>query len=221
MNELPSHVSSALGLVKRNGGVFKSTKQSAFLRKMFASNSEFEPRFAGIDDAGHTFTFTDYVRWADYGSNSLRPYGWIFEYDEYGITRQWKLAWQGNMRDGTAINPNRTKLVFERAADADVSHLVFEAEEEKAVEPGEYIAPIGTRVETDLTVTSLFETEGYYGTTTIVGFEDEAGNSLVWFASGFPNVERGSKYHLRGTVKAHKEYRGRNQTVLTRCKVAA
>lgn len=64
----------------------------------------------------------------------------------------------------------------------------------------------------------------------IYRFVDKQGNVFVWQttsvlvwwdeeANEYRSIEPGMTCVLRGTVKAHKDYRGENQTVLTRCKV--
>jgi hypothetical protein len=59
--------------------------------------------------------------------------------------------------------------------------------------------------------------EGYYGTTYIYTFEDEAGNVFVWFtANNWFNV--GSIYTGKATIKDHDVYRDVNQTIITRAK---
>lgn len=50
--------------------------------------------------------------------------------------------------------------------------------------------------------------------------EENTGNNLVWFASNNPEFNNGDRYKLKGTVKTHNVRDGKNQTVLTRCKVA-
>lgn len=62
--------------------------------------------------------------------------------------------------------------------------------------------------------------EGYYGSTTLIKFEDEAGNVATWFASGIQDVQRDERYAVKGTVKAleDSEKYGK-QTILTRCKL--
>lgn len=62
-------------------------------------------------------------------------------------------------------------------------------------------------------------------------FADKEGNAFVWFTSTCCFVDEdaeatrfatvGSEVCLRGTVKAHKEYKGIKQTVLTRCRVSS
>lgn len=64
-----------------------------------------------------------------------------------------------------------------------------------------------------------FESE--YGYTTILSFRTSLGHSVVWMTSS-TEVERkdvGKKYTVSGTVKAHRDYKGTAQTLLTRCAV--
>ena len=58
---------------------------------------------------------------------------------------------------------------------------------------------------------------GFGGTVYLYSFKDEDGNEMVWKAS--KGVRAESVSTLTGTVKEHKEYKGKAQTVLTRCKV--
>lgn len=60
--------------------------------------------------------------------------------------------------------------------------------------------------------------EGYYGVTFLVLMNDEDGNSLVWRTSN-PVVDAGETVLCDFTVKAHDDYKGRPQTVVTRLKV--
>lgn len=65
-------------------------------------------------------------------------------------------------------------------------------------------------------VTGIRTTEGYYGTVFIYSFLSDE-NVLVWFSSSSKDIEEGDEIILTGTVKAHKEYNGIKQTVLSRC----
>ena len=70
-----------------------------------------------------------------------------------------------------------------------------------------------------------------YGTDTvyIYRFADDEGNLFVWKTTAYLErvdedgfsvlIGRGTRLTLRGTVKAHDDYRGTKQTVLNRCKV--
>lgn len=67
-------------------------------------------------------------------------------------------------------------------------------------------------------VTRHYPCHSDYGVTHIYTFEDSAGNQLVWFSSN-EVCQTGETVELTGTVKAHNEFRGTKQTVITRCKV--
>jgi hypothetical protein len=89
-----------------------------------------------------------------------------------------------------------------------------------------HVGTVGEKIELDLKLVDTRATEGYYGPTTWHKFEDAAGNSLAWFASNpeFIKTDDGSKrtmnvgetLRLKGTVKKHRDFQGRNQTTLTR-----
>ena len=68
------------------------------------------------------------------------------------------------------------------------------------------------------TVQRVRYTEGMYGTTSIITLKDGEGRTLIWFASGYHEPETGEQWTLDGTVKAHNEFKGTLQTVLTRVK---
>ena len=53
---------------------------------------------------------------------------------------------------------------------------------------------------------------------TLVTMRDDQGNILKWFASG-QGLSRGFKGVIQGFVKAHNVYKGKNETLLSRCKV--
>lgn len=52
-------------------------------------------------------------------------------------------------------------------------------------------------------------------------FEDSDGNAAVWFTGSGLGVEVGTVVTVDATVKEHREYRGQQQTVLSRVKVQA
>jgi hypothetical protein len=82
-----------------------------------------------------------------------------------------------------------------------------------------HVGTVGERKDfNDLTVIMAVEREGDYGITTILKFEDSDGNILTWFASGGKSYEKGGKVNLKATVKAHDEFKGVKQTVITRAK---
>lgn len=60
-----------------------------------------------------------------------------------------------------------------------------------------------------------------YGYTTVLKFRTTDGACLVWKASSttLARGDVGKTYTLAGTVKAHEEYKGAKQTILSRCSV--
>lgn len=69
-----------------------------------------------------------------------------------------------------------------------------------------------------LTRRGSFDTQ--FGTTMVYTFEDADGHQLIWKTSNWLEQEVGDSLTIKGTVKAHSEYKGIKQTELTRCKVA-
>ena len=58
----------------------------------------------------------------------------------------------------------------------------------------------------------------YPQTSFIYLFSDESGNTYKWTTSTYYGWGDGDSITLKGTIKAHEEYKGEKQTVLTRCK---
>ena len=117
--------------------------------------------------------------------------------------------------------------------DKMVAKKIAEEERAKANAEVEYYGAVGDKFELTLTFDKSFSFEGAYGFTYIHLFHDDEGHQFKWSSSrgtyqcwcktngrdGFLEYEVGKKYILRGTIKAHKEYRNVKQTVITRCKV--
>jgi len=84
----------------------------------------------------------------------------------------------------------------------------------------QHVGKVGDKLECDVTCDRVHATEGMYGTTGIHNMTDEDGNVLVWFASGSTTwLTEGSKFRIKGTIKGHNDYKGQNQTALTRVKI--
>lgn len=86
-----------------------------------------------------------------------------------------------------------------------------------------HIGSVGDKLNMELTLerTSWYETHFGYRSQTVwvYTFADAQGNQLVWKTQNCLEVNEGSKVEVAGTVKEHSEYKGKPQTVLTRCKV--
>ena len=79
----------------------------------------------------------------------------------------------------------------------------------------------------DIELTLVFRTafDGFYGRTFLLKFEDQSGNVIVWKTSS-PILASDGTAHRKGdritvdfTVKAHDDYKGTPQTVVTRLNV--
>lgn len=112
------------------------------------------------------------------------------------------------------------------------------AEEKRAIENAkvEYYGAVGDKFELTLTFDKTFGFEGAYGFTYIHLFHDDENHCFKWSSSNgtykveydktadfggveYCEFEVGHKYIMKGTVKAHNEYKNVKQTVITRCKV--
>ena len=96
---------------------------------------------------------------------------------------------------------------------------------EKAI--SQYVGTEGEKIQINVVYefTASFEVRDPFGrpeTRYIHSFKDEAGDKLVWKTGTYPawvfDLEKGDKIEIKGTVKAHSEYREEKQTSLIRCK---
>lgn len=88
----------------------------------------------------------------------------------------------------------------------------------------EYVGSVGDRLTIEVTVENLFQFERpcfnaswLKETVNIVTMRDAAGNALV--SKGKFWAEKGEAFTIKGTVKAHGEYKGEKQTTLQRVTV--
>ena len=117
-----------------------------------------------------------------------------------------------------------------------VEKKIAEEERAKANAEVEYYGAVGDKFELTLTFDKSFCFEGAYGFTYIHLFHDDEGHQFKWSSSNgtykveydktadfggieYCEFEIGHQYFMKGTVKAHNEYKGVKQTVITRCKV--
>lgn len=93
--------------------------------------------------------------------------------------------------------------------------------EQKQEASSQFVGKIGERITVDVSSVKCATSwdnsySGYPTTTYIWKILDTAGNVFTWKTSTWLNTEKPPKA-LKGTVKEHREYRGINQTELTRC----
>ena len=60
---------------------------------------------------------------------------------------------------------------------------------------------------------------GRFGPTTLLKFETPEGYTVTWFASNGADIDEGDTCTLRGRVKRLSEYKGRKETLLSRCRI--
>lgn len=97
----------------------------------------------------------------------------------------------------------------------------------------EYYGNVGDKFELSLTFDKSFGFETQFGYNYIHLFRDDENHVFKWSTSNgtylayhktngrsdYLDFESGKKYTIKGTIKAHEEYKGMKQTVITRCKV--
>ena len=90
----------------------------------------------------------------------------------------------------------------------------------KKIVERKHVGDVGKRQDfANVTVKALKFFEGTYGVKTLVRFEDENSNILVWWASREQDIEEGDVCNIKGTVTKHSEYKGCPQTELKRVKI--
>jgi hypothetical protein len=132
--------------------------------------------------------------------------------------------------------------------DKMVAKKIAEEEHAKANAEVTYFGNVGDKFEKEMTFEKMFGFETQFGYQYILLFRDSDNHLFKWstsngsykiniksikgkelngekitdacvFNGAFKDYEVGHKYFIKGTVKAHEEYRGVKQTVITRCKV--
>lgn len=86
----------------------------------------------------------------------------------------------------------------------------------------QYVGKEGDKIQVNVNILRVLYIENGYGyrpaSTAIIKMQDERGNLYTWFTQ-VGDMEQEQKYTIKGTVKRHQEYKGVQETVLTRCKV--
>ena len=85
--------------------------------------------------------------------------------------------------------------------------------------PSKWQGEVGDRITRYLTVVKATELpDGYYGPSIFFLMEDEDGNEYTWTTAA-RKLEVGESYKVVGTIKSLNKYKGKEQSVLTRCRV--
>lgn len=120
----------------------------------------------------------------------------------------------GEKRDGS----------WEFIRNDEIEMLIREANRNNSNEPeSQHVGNVGEKIEITATFTAehSFETHFNYHTITnyIYTFTDESGNVFIWKTTAIIWEKTGTKIKLKGTIKAHGEFRNIKQTELMRCKI--
>ena len=95
---------------------------------------------------------------------------------------------------------------------------IIEMKAKKAV--SNYVGTVGEKITTDVEVTGSKHVSGFYGSSLLINMIDGLGNTFTTFYSGYKfEPEVGDKFTIKGTIKAHKKFKGWKSTMLTRVKV--
>ena len=124
----------------------------------------------------------------------------------------------------TGITP--IQLKWEDVAFADEDQLRPESQIKEHIDslmydpsPSKWQGEVGDRIDRTLTVIKVTPLEdGYYGPSTFFLFRDEYENEYCW-TTGSKSLDLNATYEVRGTIKALQKYKGKEQTVLTRCRI--
>lgn len=121
--------------------------------------------------------------------------------------------------------PKLSCLAFLPASFEKSKEIAKKREEWQKVLDGyadEYAGEVSDKLKNvSVTFANCRKFEGYYGTTYFVEFVDEARHLLIWKTSKGDAAEFsvGDKFVLSATIKAHDEYKGLKQTMITRAKL--
>ena len=143
---------SLKGLVNKNNGVWKSTKQRWFVTNKLIYPDDMRTNrgkckdWYGVDfdpDDGEKFVTVDAVAVWAHGARGQVPVRYGFVIDDFGVKKYYKIGNKGNLRDGAQPDPKKTKLEWERPENVDVEHLMPDPEEEKARKKKEFLGKVG------------------------------------------------------------------------------
>lgn len=170
----------------------------------------------------------DAVCWKCLGAGKVKG-KWIERTPEYQAKLDAKRQAKYEAQRAAAA-AEQAKFIAEREAREAAERAEREAEEarikaEKAI--SQYVGEVGEKVEVkgSYVRSGSWEQKAYagYGMTTMYchTFKDADGNVFIWKTQKGIAFEYGENVNIKGTVKAHSEYKDEKQTELTRCKVTA
>lgn len=111
-------------------------------------------------------------------------------------------------------------LAYQKQLEYEIS------QKEKVNKMSNYVGNIGERIDIEVYLVRRFAFESFYGVQQLYIFKDEKNNLYKWKTSKYIVDSKGqsiemneNKIFMKGTIKAHEEYKGVKQTELTRCRI--
>ncbi len=145
----------------------------------------------------------------------------LAQMDQAKLDARRQAKWEAEQAEREEREAARLEQEAKEKAEREAEEARIKAE--KAI--SQHVGQIGEKLEIRCTYqhTGSWEQKSFSGFGTdlmhIHVFKDADGNVLTWKTQTGINLEEGESVVLKGTVKAHTEYKEEKQTVLTRCKV--
>lgn len=204
--------------LKWNNGFFKSAKQRDFY---LSRNFDTKSQIIALD-AGQFYVSVDaHVRWVDYGRRSFRRVEWVFVFDKFGIVKQIKPKFNYTDDGMSSWFSGEIEVVWER--DASIEAPVFE---EVAPKTSNHVGVVGQRFNFRVKVAKVrsFGVDFYGNPKFQTVLETASGDQIVYWnllkykdaLGASMNAVEGDMVEFSASVKEHSEYRGKNQTIISR-----
>lgn len=155
---------------------------------------------------GNTYAYKEWFK--EQGARYTKHWGWSFS-SEMEVPTDLPEGVEAIKLEWDAVG-NGDELKPDAQVKAAVEALMYEPSN------SQFVGAVGDRLELWLTVEKVIELDGYYGRSYMHIMYDEDENTYLWTTAS-AKWDEGEEYHIKGTVKDHRTYKGVNQTVLTRC----
>lgn len=164
---------------------------------------------------GNTYEIKDDLKAA--GAKFDRRFGWHFDHPDNGFA-----CAEVSIEDIAEKTEEDTWWLID---DWWIEKTIKEIKDKHAPKTeSKWIGKVGDNVEIKAKFQRAFQFEThftYYGETCFLyKFADEEGNTIVWKTAKGLDLGENQEVVIKGTIKAHDEYKGDKQTVLTRCKIS-
>lgn len=155
---------------------------------------------------GDSFSIKEQIK-ADGGRWNGTISKWTFSEAKEGYTLQMVKF------DDVARIEGDHEVVFNREAVKDAI-----ATAESSGNLNQYVGVVGDKIQVEVTIKRKFWYDTQWGSNCIILMGDKEGHEYKWNSSNGIDALTGEIITIKGSIKAHEEYNGTKQTVLTRCK---